>query len=95
MLFIFYGGPENILWAVPSSFLDLGEIPGMAFAARQVTSGLVDGEIVFRTRQMNGADQAVEPFLILLQGDLAGWFTAVAVTDGTTTGGKALGFEFA
>lgn len=53
------GFDENIPGCVPGALLHLGEIPGMAFPVREVTAGLIDGQIIFRAGQVNGCDQAV------------------------------------
>jgi hypothetical protein len=40
----------------PISLGDLCKVPRVTFSAGEVTTRLVDGEVVFRTREMNGRD---------------------------------------
>jgi hypothetical protein len=43
----------------------------MTFSAREVTTGLVDGEVILRTGEMNGGDQPEEAVVCLFEGGFA------------------------
>jgi hypothetical protein len=58
-LFIGNGFFEDFLRRVPCAILYLTEIPGMTFAAGKVASRLINGKIVFGTRQMNGGNKPI------------------------------------
>jgi len=58
-LFIGHGLFENILRRIPTAIFHFTEIPGVTFPTGEITPGLIDGEIVFRTGEMNGGDEPI------------------------------------
>jgi hypothetical protein len=44
----------------------------MTFPARKTTTRLVDGEVILRTREMNGRDKPEEAVVCLFEGGFAG-----------------------
>jgi hypothetical protein len=44
----------------------------MTFSAGEVTTGLIDGEVIFWTGEMNGGDQSEEAVVCLLESSFAG-----------------------
>jgi hypothetical protein len=44
----------------------------MTFSAGEVTTGLIDGEVIFWTGEMNGGDQPEEAVVCLFEGGFAG-----------------------
>jgi hypothetical protein len=44
----------------------------MTFSAGEITTGLKNGKVIFRTGEMNGRDQPEEAMVCLLQGCFAG-----------------------
>jgi hypothetical protein len=45
--------------------------PGVTFSAREVTTRLIDGEVIFRTRKMNGRNQPEGTVVRLFEGGFA------------------------
>jgi hypothetical protein len=52
--------------SIPGALLHFSEIPGMAFAAREVAAGLVDGKVVFRAGQVNRCYESIYSFVFML-----------------------------
>ncbi len=71
-LFIFFARLQNVGRRPPIAFGDLCEIPGVTFPAGEITAGLVNGEIIFWTGEMDSGDQPQEAVVCLLEGSLAG-----------------------
>jgi hypothetical protein len=69
---IFFACLQNIRRRPPIALGNFCEIPRMTFSAGEGTAGLVDGEVVFRTREMNGGDQPEETVVGLFESRLAG-----------------------
>jgi hypothetical protein len=57
----------------------------MAFPARKIASGLIDGEIVFGTRELNCGDEPEETALCLFERGLAGEDLSLSNINGTTS----------
>jgi len=45
--------------------------PGVTFSAREITTRLIDGEVIFRTRKMNGGNQPEGTVVCLFEGGFA------------------------
>jgi len=65
-LFILFARLQDINRGPPIPFGDLCKTPGMTFSTGEVTTRLVDGEVIFWTGEMNRRDQpeeaAIRPF---------------------------------
>jgi hypothetical protein len=72
LLLIFFARLQNISRRPPIAFGNFCEIPGMTFSAGEGTTGLVDGEVIFWTGEMNGRDQPEQAVVGLFQSGLAG-----------------------
>jgi hypothetical protein len=68
---ILFTGLQNIRRRPPVSLGLFGKCPGMALPAGKIASRLIDGEIVFRAREMNSRDQPEQPLIRLLECRLA------------------------
>jgi hypothetical protein len=62
---------QDILGRIPTAIFHFTEIPGVTFPTGKITPGLIDGEIVFRTGEMNGGDEPVPFPISFLEGSLA------------------------
>ena len=51
---------------VPVSIRHLAEVPGVAFFAGKVATGLINRQIILRAGQMDGGDQALDLILFEL-----------------------------
>jgi hypothetical protein len=72
LFFIFFAGLQDIRRGPPIAFGNPCEIPGMTFSAGEVTTGLVNGEVIFRTREVDSRDQPQEAIVCLFEGGFAG-----------------------
>jgi len=63
---------QNISRGPPTSLRNLGERPGVAFPAREATTGLVNRKVIFRPGEMNRRDQPERAGIRLLERGLAG-----------------------
>jgi hypothetical protein len=62
---------QDVLGRIPTAIFHLTEIPGMTFPTGEITPRLINGEIVFRTREMNGSDEPIPFPIFFLEGSLA------------------------
>jgi hypothetical protein len=62
----------------------------MTFSTREVTTRLVDGEVIFRTGKMNGRDQPKESIIRLFKGRFTGKGFALFNLDKATSLGIPL-----
>jgi hypothetical protein len=62
----------------------------MAFSTGEVTTRLVDGEVIFWTREMNGRDQPEEAMIRLFKGGFTGNGLPLFDLDKTTPLGISL-----
>jgi len=72
LFFIFLARLQDFHGRPPIAFGNSCEIPGMTFSAGEVTTGLVNGEVIFRTREMDTRDQPQEAIVCLFEGGFAG-----------------------
>jgi hypothetical protein len=72
LLFILLACLQNVSRRPPIAFGNLCEIPRMTFSTGERATGLVDGEVIFRTREMSGGDQPEKAVVGLLESGVAG-----------------------
>jgi hypothetical protein len=84
---------QDISGRVPVALFDLAEIPGMTFAAGEIAARLINGEVVLRTREVNGSDEPVYPAFIMLQGRAACGQTLPVYLDQAASRLKTLLFQ--
>jgi hypothetical protein len=70
--FIFFTRLQHIGRGPPIPFGYLCKGPRVAFSAREVTTRLIDGEVVFRAREVNSRDQPEGTIFHLSEGGFAG-----------------------
>ena len=70
-LFIFFARLQNIGRRPPIALGNFRETPGMTFSAGEVTTRLIDGEVIFRAGEMNRGDHPEEAIICLFEGGFA------------------------
>ena len=71
-LFIFLARFQDVGRGPPIPLGKSGEIPGMAFSAGKITTGLIDGQVIFRTGKVDGRDQSQDAIVRPFESGFAG-----------------------
>jgi hypothetical protein len=70
--FVFLARLQDIGSRPPITLGNFCEIPGMTFSAGEVTTGLVNGKVIFRTGKVDGRDQPEEAIVGLFESGFTG-----------------------